>query len=86
MEGKLTLTDFWKLTLDTIMAVEAVYPEGGRGKEKFDVVYSQVMAFAPLVSVAASLLDAVLPLFINTTVKVFNRTGIFKTTAPATPV
>ena len=76
----LPLTDLWRLALTTIQAVEAVYPESGRGKEKFDVVYSQVMAYAPLVSVSAELLDRVLPVFINGAVSLFNRIGAFKKT------
>lgn len=74
----LPLSEFWKLTLSTIQAVEAVYPESGKGREKFDVVYSQVMTYAPLVSVSAELLDRVLPIFVNNAVGLFNRLGIFK--------
>jgi hypothetical protein len=81
----LSLSQFLKLTIDTMIAVESVYPEGGKGKDKFDAVMAQVMVFAPLANVAAGLIDAILPSFIARAVAVFNTIGKFKKTAP-TPV
>ena len=68
----ISVGDFIKLTFDTIQAVEQVFPAGS-GKAKFDAVYAQVMAYAPLVTLLAGVAEQFVPLLINTTVANFNR-------------
>jgi len=72
----LSLGDIVGLVISSVKAVEEVYPAGS-GKEKFDAVFAQIMAFAPLASVAAGIIEKLLPFMINTTVMVFNKVGTF---------
>lgn len=78
----ISLTQLFSLALQTMQAVEQAYPKdlpgNNRGKEKFETVYATTMAFAPLAGVAVSVLETVLPLFINSAVGFFNKLGIFK--------
>jgi hypothetical protein len=78
---KVSLTDLFKTTMSIMAAVEQIFPSG-KGKDKFDSVYGQVMAYAPLVNVALPVLEQVVPIFINSTVDLFNRIGRFKKPAP----
>lgn len=87
--ASISLTQLFSLALQTIQAVEQVYPKdlpgNNRGKEKFESTYATVMAFAPLASVGVQVLETVLPLFINTAVGFFNKLGIFHKAADAPP-
>lgn len=66
-----------------VQAAEQVYPEGGKGKEKFDLVAGQILAFAPLVGLAVEFAERLMPLFkafIDMVVLRYNTSGLFKTT------
>jgi hypothetical protein len=72
-----TLPDLIKLALDTAKAVEAVYPAGTPGADKFAAVMTLVNEFAPLATVAASIVETVVPVFVNFAVAEWNKLGVF---------
>lgn len=78
----LSFSDLVGLVIDSVKAVEAAFPPGS-GKQKFDAVFAQIMAYAPVVTVGATVVEKLLPFMINTTVAVFNKIGTFlKSAAP----
>jgi hypothetical protein len=72
-----------------IQAAEAAYPQGGKGKDKFDLVAAQVAAFAPLAGISLDFVTALMPAiqaFATRVVGFFNATGVFRTnTADTAP-
>lgn len=73
----LSLVDLVKLALDTAKAVEAVYPAGTPGADKLATVMALVNQFAPLASVAASIVETVIPQMVSFAVAEWNKFGVF---------
>ena len=66
--------------IEAIRAIEAVMPEGGKGKEKLAIVKAAVESAAVTADGTMVAFDAVWPAIANTIsaiVGVFNATGVF---------
>lgn len=82
------MQDLFTTIIAFIKAAEAVYPENGKGKEKFQMVADQIMAFGPLIGLSIDLVTKMMPVFqafSTAVVARFNASGAFKTTQPAAP-
>ena len=66
--------------IEAIRAIEAVMPEGGRGKEKLAIVKAAIDSAAVAADGTMTAVEAVWPAIsntISTIVGVFNATGVF---------
>lgn len=72
-----SLTDLIKVALDAAKMVEGAYPAGTPGADKLAAVMTLVNEFAPLASVAAQIIETVIPKVVSFAVQEWNAFGVF---------
>lgn len=73
----LNVVDLVNLVAGTVKAVEAAYPAGAKGADKFAAAVAIIDEFTPLFTVGAEVVQKLLPYLINTAVALFNAAGLF---------
>jgi hypothetical protein len=82
------INQLFPIVLETVKTVEAAFPQSGQGSTKLAMVTNLVEQAAGLAGQSQDVIKQVTPLIeplINSSVALYNATGVFKSAPAATP-